>query len=257
MKNTYNIGLLRRRIFEALPRNLTAMGEAAVEGFLALSGASAWRPDRLRLRELSYVFDIGVPFGLIGDNPSARAHSLRAGEAVRFGRYPDANLWSAVHAAALLSTWGAQVSFVADGGEPQPRLEVQLASGDSVDVEVIRATEAHDAKTELLRPHVLAVDARGMPARDERIKALLDRHRCAAHGSGALLFEPRFWIGIEQKEWLHWAQPKPNATILVAPELLGSVDGHGHTLNDHRHALRVPLLVDPSQSGEKKEGLRT
>ncbi len=236
MKNTYNIGLLRRRIFEALPRELTAMGEAAVEGFLELPGASAWRPDQLRLAELSYVFDIGVPFALIGDNPSAKSYSLRVGEAVRFGRKPDTDLWSVVHAAALLSKWGAQVLFVTGAGSPQQGLEVQSASGESVDVIVICAANGRSSNASSARPHILAIDVRGLSGRNEQITALLDRHRCAANGSGAMLFEPRFWIGIEQKEWLHWAQPRPDATVRIAPEMLGSVDGH-------RRALRVRLLA--------------
>jgi hypothetical protein len=234
MKNTYNIGLLRRRILEALPRPPSPMGEAAVEGFLSLPGASAWRPERLWLKELSYVFDIGVPFALIGDNPSARMHGLRVGEVVRFGQYPPKELWSQVHAAALLIRWGAQVQFVADA--KTHALEVALGSGETVNVEVVRSHPALDAKY-AGRSYLIAVDVRDASSRQEEIGALLRAgFQSAPQLSGVLLFEPRFWIGIEQKEWVHVAHRNPNATVPVASEVLGIADGN-------RHALRIPLLI--------------
>ena len=238
MKNTYNIGLLRRRIFESLPRPLSEMGEAAIEGFLSLPGASAWRPDRLWLKELSYIFDIGVPFALIGDNPSAKLQGLRVGEVVRFGQYPEKSLWSPVHAAALLSRWGAQVHFVTDAKAPTHDLEVRLANGATLDVVVSRVDRASDAKKRSDGSYVLAVDVQDVSGghRDEIAAGLNDRFARSAQLSGVLLFEPRFWIGIEQKEWVHCAQLNPNAIVSVASELLGIADGN-------RHALRLPLLI--------------
>ena len=235
MKNTYNIGLLRRRINDALPRPLSEIGAAALEAFLALPGAGAWRPDRLWLKELSYVFDIGLPFALIGDNPSAKWHSLRVGEAVRFGEQPEPSRWSEIHAAALLTRWGAEIRFVADPKVPTYGLEVRLGSGETLDV-VIRA-DADANPNERVRPYLIAVDVAGNPG----LRAAFDTRPNDAFArstllSGALLFEPRFWIGLEQKEWVYSARLNPNAVVPIASELLGSADGN-------RHALRLPLLT--------------
>jgi hypothetical protein len=235
MKNTYNIGLLRRRILEALPRQPSQMGEAAVEGFLSLPGASAWRPDRLWLKELSYVFDIGLPFALIGDNPSAKMHGLRVGEVVRFGQYPPKDLWSQVHAAALLSKWGAHVQFAPDA--KTHALEVQLGSGETVNVEVFRSHPPLDVKDHAGRSHLIAVDVHDASSQQDEIGAILRAgFQSAPQLSGVLLFEPRFWIGIEQKEWVHFAHRNPNAKVPIASEALGIADGN-------RHALRIPLLI--------------
>ena len=235
MKNTYNIGLLRRRIFESLPRPPSPMGEAAVEGFLSLPGASAWRPDRLWLKELSYIFDIGVPFALIGDNPSAKMHGLRVGEGIRFGQHPRSDLWSQVQAAALLTHWGAQVQFVAD--PTTHALEVAMANGEAVNVEVVRSDPAVDVKDHGGRSYIVAVDVQDVSGRREEIGAILSAgFTSASNVAGVLLFEPRFWIGIEQKEWVHSAYVNANAQTPIASELLGRADGN-------RHALRIPLLI--------------
>jgi hypothetical protein len=235
MKNTYNIGLLRRRILEALPRTPSQMGEAAVEGFLSLPGASAWRPERLWLKELSYVFDIGLPFALIGDNPSAKMHGLRVGEVVRFGQYPAKDMWSEVHAAALLSRWGAQVQFAPDA--KTHALEVQLGGGETVDVEVVRSHPALDIKDHAGRSHLIMVDVQDTSAQQDEIGAILRAgFHSASQLSGVVLFEPRFWIGIEQKEWMHCAYRNPNAATPMASEALGIADGN-------RYALRIPLLI--------------
>ncbi len=236
MKNTYNIGLLRRRILEALPRPPSQMGEAAVEGFLSLPGASAWRPDRLWLKELSYVFDIGLPFALIGENASAKLHGLRTGEVIRFGRYPEANLWSELHAAALLTRWGGNVEFVADSTASHA-LEVGLPNGATLDVDVVRGDPPLDIKDHFGRSYLVAVDVQQVSGRREEIGALLSAGFASAPQlSGALLFEPRFWIGIEQKEWVHSAYLNANATTTIASDQLGTADGN-------RHALRLPLLI--------------
>jgi hypothetical protein len=235
MKNTYNIGLLRRRILEALPRPPSQMGEAAVEGFLSLPGASAWRPERLWLKELSYVFDIGLPFALIGDNPSVKMHGLRVGEVVRFGQYPAKDLWSEVHAAALLSGWGAQVQFAPDA--KTHALEVQLGGGETVDVEVVRSHPALGIKDHAGRSHLIMVDVQDTSAQQDEIGAILRAGFASAPQlSGVVLFEPRFWIGIEQKEWVHCAYRNPHAAVPVASGMLGIADGN-------RYALRIPLLI--------------
>ena len=367
MKNSYNIDLLRRRIQEALPRPLSPMGGAALEGFLSLPGASGWRPEKLALKELSYIFDIGLPLALVGDNLSARAHLFRAGEAARAGRYPDKDTWSEVHAAALLTRWGGAVNFVAQAQKP-PDIEVRLERDRIVEVAVVRAdlrrhrAEVHDrvrlvadrlltrgvdwnivcfladAANELdlksaldaatllgpndhvddyrkrwavraipldrevgvrepdpvrslapewwrpdepnieitsvlskhlalespvisvrsqissaaylnalersaigqaapaEHPYLIAVDVQDMPHGHERIVTRLnDQFSSWNHVSGVLLFEPRFWIGLEQKEWLYSVHLNPAATRPIPRQMLGTADGG-------RDSIRIPLL---------------
>ncbi len=207
------------------------VGESAIEGFLSLPGASAWRPDRLGLRELSYIFDIGLPFALIGDNPVGRALGLHVGEAVRDGRLPEARLWSAVHAAALLSRWGLQVEITSSATAPLPQFEVRLPN-TTMNLEVRRGAERGPSSGVRL----LAIDMQGASTRFEEVAAYYtDLFEESDNLAGVLLFEPRFWVGIEQKEWLHLARLNPKANALESA-MLGNADGS-------RRALRLPLLV--------------
>ena len=57
--------------------------------------------------------------------------------------------------------------------------------------------------------------------------------------AAVLLFEPRFWIGVEQKEWLHMARLGANAEGLE-PRMFGSADGDRFA---GAQALRLPLLT--------------
>lgn len=231
MRNTYNISLLRRRIQESLPRRLSPAGESAVEGFLSLPGASAWRPDRLGLRELSFIFDVGLPFALIGDKPVAKTLGLHAGEAVRDGRLPDATLWSAVHAVALLCHWGLDVHQVSGAMAPL-QFEAQIPGGASFKLDVKRAV-LEPASTGLV-----VLDMRGATASYDAAAA----YYCEQFATGligVLLFEPRFWIGVEQKEWLHMARLAPDASGLE-PRMLGCADGERFA---GTRALRLPLLT--------------
>ncbi len=231
MRNTYNISLLRRRIHESLPRAPTPVGESAIEGFLSLPGASAWRPDRLDLKELSYIFDMGLPFALIGDNQAGKALGLHVGEAVRDRRLPEALLWSAVHAAALLSGWGLQVQVTSSATASLPQFEVRLPN-TTMNLEVRRGTD-HDPSS---GAQLLAIDMQGASARYDEMAAYYEGRLRESDGlAGVLLFEPRFWIGIEQKEWLHMARLNPSANGLES-EMLGDADGN-------RRALRLPLLI--------------
>ena len=236
MKNTYNLGLLRRRILEALPRQPNEAGTRALEAFLALPGASAWRPERLWLKELSYVFDIGLPFALIGENPSVKLHSLWVGEAIRFGEAPPRDLWSEIHAAALLSQWGADVRLIADARTAAHGLEIRLPGGEALDVEVTRS-DAAPLSLPHTRPFVIAIDVKMHPDHRDQVDAALKAGFAGSPQlSGVLLFEPRFWIGIEQKEWVHSAHVNAQANVPIDGWLLGNADGH-------RHALRIPLLI--------------
>ena len=234
MRNTYNISLLRKRIVEALPRAASAFGEAAIEGFLSLPGASAWRPNRMGLAELSFVFDVGVPLALIGDNESVRPVALEIGDCVRDGRQPSMPLRQLVHAAALLSRWGCAIRF-ADAGTAAHRhwrVEVVLPDGETIDVVMTR--EGLDAETAADRLQLLVreVDG-GLEAASASFHDAFARSRDVC---GGLVFQPRFWVGVEQKEWLHLARLNTNARVVLPSERLGAADGE-------RRALRLPLLV--------------
>ena len=234
MRNTYNISLLRKRIVDALPRPASAFGESAIEGFLSLPGASAWRPDRVGLRELSFVFDVGVPLALIGDNPSVRPVALEIGDAARDGRQPDKRLRSLVHAAALLSRWDCPVQFVAGGTAVRRtwRIEVAQPSGESVDVVMVGESEGEAGSADRLQLLVRDVDG----SLESAAASFDDAFVQSRDVSGALVFQPRFWIGVDQKEWLHIARLNPSARVAFGSERLGGADGE-------RRALRLPLLV--------------
>jgi hypothetical protein len=233
MRNTYNISLLRKRLTEVLPRPVSPFGEAAIEGFLSIPGASAWRPERLGLRELSFVFDVGVPLALIGDNASAKPIALEIGDAVRDGRQPERSVRRLVHAAALLSRWDCAVQFVGAGSALRRSWRLEIAAADAKPVAVVMWGEevADAAPADRARLLVREVDGGLETAAASFDDALASRDVCAA-----LVFQPRFWVGIEQKEWLYLARPNPVARVAIASERLGGADGE-------RHALRLPLLV--------------
>jgi hypothetical protein len=232
VRNTYNISLLRRRIQESLPRPPAPAGEMAIEGFLSLPGSSAWRPDRLGLRELSFIFDIGLPFALMGDKPVAKTLGLHVGEAVRDGRTPEAGLWSAVHAVALLCHWGIEVNVTSGVVGPQLQFEIVPPGAMPLSLDVRREMQ------EPTSARVVALDMRSAAVSFETAAAYygnLFRDDLAA----VLLFEPRFWIGIEQKEWLHMARLGENAEGLE-PRMFGSADGDRFA---GAQSLRLPLLT--------------
>lgn len=234
MKNTYNLSLVRRRIQEALPRPLSAIGESALEAFLAVPGVSTWRPARLGLKELSYVFDIGLPFALIGDNASAQSRRLRAGDAVRDGLYPEWCLWNEIHVAAILHAWGAQVCFGAQTTNPAACLEVSLDDGQVLPVDVLHTTSADHASR---RARLIAVDVRSLPRDYWQSVARLEYDGAANPDVIAVIgFEPRFWIGLQQKEWLYSVRVNPRASVKVPLTILGNADGG-------RHSMRFPLLT--------------
>jgi hypothetical protein len=232
VRNTYNISLLRRRVQEALPRPPAPAGERAIEGFLSLPGASAWRPERLGLRELSFIFDVGLPFALIGDKPVAKTLGLQVGDAVRDGRLPEARLWSAVHAVALLCHWGLDVRTTGGGAAAQLQFEVVLPNGTPLSLDVRRAVQ------EPTSARIVAVDMQGATAGFDAVAGYY-RDAFADGLAAVLLFEPRFWIGVEQKEWRHMARLAPE-TGGLEPMMLGCVDGDRFA---GVQALRVPLLI--------------
>jgi hypothetical protein len=231
MRNTYNITLLRKRIVDALPRALSPAGESALEGFLALPGASAWRPDRMGLRELSFVFDVGLPFSFVRENPSARGIALRIGDAVRDGRPPDASIARIAHAAALLTQWGSVVEFAADPAQPSFVVHATRGATFAVVVAAPGADPAAAASEGDGRGSIVAAHVDGG---HERVATALDAAWAqSATLAGYFTFEPRFWIGIEQKEWLYLSRARPG--VADVPDL-GDATGV-------RHAVRIPLLI--------------
>jgi hypothetical protein len=84
------------------------------------------------------------------------------------------------------------------------------------------------------RPLLIAADVGG--ALEDAASSIDTTFAHSPRIAGALFFQPRFWIGTEQKEWLHLARLNPTAQVALATEHLGGADGH-------RHALRVGLLV--------------
>jgi len=129
---------LRNRILEAIPRPLTEVGSRALESFLDLPHVESWNPDNMYLCELSNVFDVGLPFSFLRENSTARAHKWEFGAAISRGERAPSSLSSEVHAGALLSYWGAAVSFVPRQDTPTPDIEATWGDGVMVDVEVAR-----------------------------------------------------------------------------------------------------------------------
>ena len=143
MINSPEIDLLNKRIRELLRFPLLDTGEAALASFLSLPGVDLWNPENFLFKELSFVFDVGLPIALLGNNPSADAHKRKIGKAIRHGREILPSLWSEVQVGALLSNWGLATSFVRQKTYPTPDLEVQLENGQMLDVEVTRGEVRH------------------------------------------------------------------------------------------------------------------
>jgi hypothetical protein len=154
-------------------------------------------------------------------------------------------VWSVVHVAALLSRWGAAVQFASDGQATSTtkawRIDASWPEGPTFDVVLRDATRGDTAASGSPangsgdeRPRLLAIDVDGTL---EHAAATFDETFARSPlVAGALIFQPRFWIGVEQKEWLHLARLNPTAQLSIAADRLGGADGH-------RRALRLALLV--------------
>lgn len=129
---------LRNRILAAIPRPLTDVGNSALESFLGLPHVGRWNPNNMYLRELSTVFDVGLPFSFLQGNITADKHKSQVGTAIGRGEKAPSSLVSEVHAGALLSNWGATVTFVPRRHTPTPDIEASWRDGITVDVEVAR-----------------------------------------------------------------------------------------------------------------------
>lgn len=228
VRNTYTLHRLEQRIRQALPRGLSPVGEAAVAGFLSLTGISRWQPARLGIVELSFVFDIGLPFALIGDAPSVRSIATRVGDAVCAGEAPHPQLWRVVHAAALLRHWGFSVEIDDD------RLWMRLPDAPAIGVDVCseRAQGPRDPDT----PTLQMVDVCGDSARHGEIAAACGQLFAASPRLVAVVsFEPRFWVSVERKEWIYRVGANPRTHALAGMTPFDSADSG-------RRVLRVALL---------------
>ena len=141
-------------------------------------------------------------------------------------------MWSAVHAVALLCHWGLEVRIASGPVAPQLQFEVRPPNGASLSLDVRRAVQ------EPTGARIVAIDMQGAAAGFDAAAACYAD--AFADGLAAVLvFEPRFWIGVEQKEWRHMARLAPDAAGLE-PRLLGCADGDRFA---GVQALRVPLLI--------------
>jgi hypothetical protein len=228
MRNTYLLNRLEQRIREAMPRRLTPAGEVALAGFLSLTGISRWQPARLGVLELSFVFDIGLPLGLIGDEPSFRSVATAVGDAVCDGRRPDERLWRAVHAAALLREWGLDVGF--DG----ERISVRRPNGEAIEVHVGTAEAPGTLDADPLRLRM--VDVSGHGGQHGEIAAACGEVFAASRRLVAVVtFEPRFWVSVEQKEWIYRVSVNPDAETSIRTPPFDRADSG-------RRVVRVALL---------------
>src|SRR5437588_5022419 len=89
---------LLARIRPALPLPLSETGESALQHFLALPGVASWNPDNIYLAELSMIFDLGLPFALLGNNSSADYHRRELGKTVASRAALPVSVWSEVQA---------------------------------------------------------------------------------------------------------------------------------------------------------------
>jgi hypothetical protein len=229
MRNTYALSRLEQRIRQALPRPPSPLGEAALAGFLSLTGISRWQPARLGVLELSFVFDIGLPLGLVGDVPTVGAITTRLGDDVYDGRRPAPGLWRVVHAAALLRHWGLGVEFEGE------RIRVKPPSAVGLEVHVGSA-EGGARAPDVDATHLRMVDVCGDSGRHGEIAAGCDAQFAASPALvGVVTFEPRFWVSIEQKEWIYRARVNRSADVSIGTAPFDREDSG-------RRVVRVRLL---------------
>jgi hypothetical protein len=89
-------------------------------------------------------------------------------------------------------------------------------------------------------PYLIALDVSDLPRAHERIvEDLRGYFTIWNHVSGVLLFEPRFYIGAERKEWVIFIHSNPSATIPLPTNLTELAD---------RGRLPVGFML--TQSGE-------
>lgn len=147
---------------DAIQHPLSEIGYQALESFLDLPCVERWDPVNLFLRELSDVFDAGLPTTFLRGNASSAAHKRQLGEAIYNGKHAHPSLLSEVHAGALLANWGATIRFVPRSVTPTPDIEAVWDEGVIVDVEVVRGDprQLHKAVRKGIDAFVGALGAR-------------------------------------------------------------------------------------------------
>jgi len=158
---------------KAVGKPLTPTGENALAAFLGLPGMERWQPSDLHLAELSTVFAIGLPFSLLGENPSTKKLSKKIAQTfLSQDRLPKSE-WSEVQAGAVLARLKAEISYVPRAkveGTRTPDLRAIWSRDAQLAVEVTRADrrdlhhkveQGLNALIEVVRPmdqrwHVLA-----------------------------------------------------------------------------------------------------
>lgn len=104
---------------------------------------TSWQPRNYYLETISHVFDVGLPFALIGSNSTADAHRSAIGRAIVDGEELPPSDWSEVQVAALLTHMSGAITFVPRAkGRRTPDIRAEWAGG-TLAVEVTRAEKRH------------------------------------------------------------------------------------------------------------------
>lgn len=130
---------LDSEILATIKRPLSHVGIRALRAFLGLPHLEGWRPPDLYYQRLSQIFDIGLPLSFLDGNQSGRRHRDELGRAVSRNEATPTSIMSEIHAAAVLTHWGANVQFIPVSKTPTPDLEVVWGSERPLTVEVVRA----------------------------------------------------------------------------------------------------------------------
>ena len=129
--------LIRAALESSRSYPLSAMGRLALDAFLRLPGSERWQPKDMFLGDVSKIFDIGLPFALVGRNNSITSHAREIGGAIGDGVSPPTDIFSEVQAGALLSHLNAAVNFVPRKSTSTADIEASWEREAIVDVEVV------------------------------------------------------------------------------------------------------------------------
>lgn len=120
---------------------LNTTGEAALRAFSTLPGLKNWNPEILCGRKVNDMFNLGLAFSIIGDNPSADKLRSKVKQSISL----NPSDLSELHAGALLSHWETNPTFIEPiRNKRTPDLECSFPNGLILDVEVVRADIKHN-----------------------------------------------------------------------------------------------------------------
>jgi len=139
MTGAANTNSLRQVIQRNINTPLSRVGQRAFEAFLALPNVEAWNPEKFRVFEVSTVFDVGLPFALLGDNDTVAVHKKDIVNRLLDNDEIACSRWSEILAGALFSNWNGGVSFLRERDRPTSDIEVRWGDGPILSVEVTRA----------------------------------------------------------------------------------------------------------------------